>query len=62
VARDLDVLDLEVGDRGLEMRVPVHQPLAAIDQALVVHVDEDLDDGVVEIAVLALGRPGRRTW
>jgi hypothetical protein len=58
VAPDIDVLDLQVRDRRLEMRVPVHQPLAAVDEALLVHVDEDLDDGVVEIAVLALGRAG----
>jgi hypothetical protein len=29
MAVDLDVLDFEVGDRGLELRVPVDQPLAA---------------------------------
>ena len=33
LAVDLDVLDLEVGDRGLEARVPVHQALGAVDQA-----------------------------
>ena len=38
------------------MGVPVHQPLAAVDQALVVHLDEDADHGVVEIAVLARRR------
>ena len=59
VAVDLDVLDLEIGDRGLEMRVPVHQPLAPVDQPLAVHVDEDPDDGVVEVALLARGRAGR---
>ena len=58
MARDFDVLDLEIGDRGLEMRVPVDQPLAAIDQPLVVHIDEDLDHGVVEIALFAVGAPG----
>ena len=41
------------------MGVPIHQPLAAIDQALLVHVHEDLDDGIVEIALLAGGRIGR---
>ena len=34
------------------MRVPVHQTLAAIDQALVVHFHKDLDHGIVEIPVL----------
>src|SRR5690606_37530493 len=33
---------LPISDRGLELRVPVHQPLVAVDQALVVEVDEDL--------------------
>ncbi len=56
VAWRLDILDLEVGDRGLEMRVPVHQPLAAVDQTLAIHLDEDLDDRVVEIALFALRR------
>ena len=59
MAVDLDVLDLEVGNRGLEMRIPVDQPLAAIDQPLVVHVDKDLDDRVVEIAFLARRGSGR---
>ena len=55
VARNLDILDLEIADCGFEFRVPVHQPLAAIDEALVVKLDKDLDDGVVEIALFALG-------
>ena len=50
VALVLDLLDLEVGDRGLEMRVPVDQPLAAEDQAAVVEVDEGLEHRVVEAA------------
>ncbi len=50
------VLDLEVGNRRLEMRIPVDQSLAAGDQALVEHVDEDLDDGVVVGAILPCGR------
>ena len=49
VACDLDILYLKVGDRGFKMRIPVHQPLAAVDQTLVVHLNKDLDDGVVEI-------------
>ena len=47
----LDLLDLEVGDRGLEVRVPVDQALAAEDQAAVVEVDEDLQHRVVEARV-----------
>ena len=36
------LLDLEVGNRRLEMRVPVHQPLVAIDQPVFVELHEDL--------------------
>ena len=39
----LVVVHLEVGDRRLQDRVPVHQPLAPVDQALVVEAHEDLD-------------------
>ncbi len=42
VALHLDLLDLEVRDRGLELRVPVHEALVAVDQALRVQIDEDL--------------------
>ncbi len=58
LAVDLAAFDLEVRNRGLEMRVPVDQPLAAIDQPLVVHVDKDPDHRVVEIALFARGRAG----
>ncbi len=33
--------NLEVGDGGMQCRVPVDQPLTAIDQALVVESNED---------------------
>ena len=33
LALDVAGLDLEVADRGLELRVPVHQPLVAVDAA-----------------------------
>ena len=36
--------DLEVGDRGLQHRVPVDQALAAVDQALFVQAHEGLGD------------------
>jgi hypothetical protein len=56
------VLDLEVGDGGEQHRVPVHQPLAAVDQALLVERDEGVgDDGrepLVHGEVLVL--PGHR--
>ena len=38
---DVGVLDLEVGDRGLQHRRPVHQPLGLIDQPRVVEALED---------------------
>ena len=41
----LDLQNLEIRDRGLEFRVPIHQPLGAVDQALLVQPDEDLEDG-----------------
>ena len=56
MAGRLEVLDLKVRNRRFEMRVPVDQPLAAIDQALVIHLHKDLDDGVVEIALVARRR------
>ena len=42
LAFDLD--DLEVGDRGLELRVPVDQPLGLVDQPLAVQLHEHLGD------------------
>ncbi len=44
VAVDLALLDLQIGDGGLELRIPVHQPLVAIDQLLLVQGDEHLAD------------------
>ena len=41
----LALLDLEVGDGGQQFRVPVDQPLVAIDQPVAVHLDKNLDDG-----------------
>src|SRR5688572_16710692 len=37
-------VDLEVGHRGTEHRVPVDQPLASIDETLFVQLDEDFHD------------------
>ena len=51
VALFLDLLDLEVGDGGFEVRVPVDQALAAVDEAAVVEVDEDLQHRVVKTLV-----------
>ena len=46
VAGHFAVLDLEVADRGLQCGVPVDQPLAAVDQALLVHPHKGFGDGV----------------
>jgi hypothetical protein len=38
MAGDFLVLDLEVGNRGLEFRVPVDQPLVLVDQPFLVEL------------------------
>ncbi len=40
VTFDLDLLHLEVGDGGLELGVPIDQPLVLVDEALAVERDE----------------------
>ena len=37
--------DLQVRHRGLQLAVPVDQPLVAVDQTLLMEIDEGLDDG-----------------
>ena len=37
----LHAFDFQVGDRGFQYRVPVHQPLAAVDQVFLVEFHED---------------------
>ena len=58
-ALDLDLLHFEVGDRGLEFRVPIDEALVLVDQVLLVEIDEDLDDGLRQALVHgeALARP-----
>ena len=46
VAVGLAVLDFEIGNRRLELRIPVNEPLAAIDQAFLVERDEDFQNGL----------------
>ena len=55
----LDLLHFEIGDRGLKFRVPVDQPLVAIDQPLAVELHEYLRDGFRQALVEreALARP-----
>ena len=50
-ALDLVGLDLKVRDRGLQLRVPVDQPLVAVDQPAVVEIDENLHHGAGEVRV-----------
>ncbi len=52
-------LDLEVGDRRMELGIPVDEPLVAIDQPLAVEIDEDLAHRMAEALVHgeALARP-----
>ena len=47
----LDLLDLEVGDRGLELGVPVDEPLVLVDELGVVEIDEDLEHGLRQTLV-----------
>ena len=62
VAGDFGVFDLEIGDRRVEYRIPVDQPLAAIDQALVVEGHEGIAHGFRQAVVHGetLARPVHR--
>ena len=44
-------LDFQVGHGGLQLRVPVHQALAAVDQALLVQAHEGLSDDAAQLVV-----------
>ena len=43
---DLARLDLEIADRGAKARIPVHQPLVAVQQPLFVQVHEHFEHGL----------------
>ena len=62
VTVDLLLFDLKVGNRGLELGVPVHQPLVLVDQALAVELDEGGFDRLAQPLIHgeALARPIRR--
>ena len=45
------VLDFEIRDSRLELRVPVHQPLVAIEQPFIVELHEHFRDGLIEPCV-----------
>ena len=59
LAFDLTRLDFKIRDCRLEMRVPVDQPLVAIDQPVIIEIDEDLAHSfnhlIVGVAMLAHG-------
>ena len=59
VALGLDLHHLEIGDRGLQLRVPVDQPLVLVDQPLAIELDEHLEHGARQPLVHgeALARP-----
>ena len=50
-ALDLDLLHFEIGNRGEQFRIPVHQPLVLVDQPFAVQFDEHLDDGARQALV-----------
>ena len=51
IAVDLDLLDLEVGNRGEQLGVPVDQPLVLVDQPLLVERDEHFEHGLGQALV-----------
>ena len=48
MALDLGLHDLEIGNRGMQLGVPVDQPLVLVDQPLLVQRHEDLDYGAAQ--------------
>ena len=50
-ALDFFLLDFEVRDGGLKVWVPVHEPLVAVDEALIVEVYENLADRFLHLVV-----------
>ncbi len=51
MAFDLDLVDLEVGDRGQELRVPIDEALVLIDEAGAIEIDEHLAHGARQTLV-----------
>jgi hypothetical protein len=49
VAVGFDVLDLKVGNRRFELRIPVDQPLVLVDQAFLVEINEDLQHRIRQV-------------
>ncbi len=44
-AVNLARFNLKVADRGFQARVPIDQPFVAVEQALIIQVNEHLNDG-----------------
>jgi hypothetical protein len=59
VTLHLDLLHLEIGDGGEELRVPVHKALVLVDEPVAIELDEHLQDGPRQALVHgeALARP-----
>jgi hypothetical protein len=69
MALHLAGFDLEIRNRGLQLGVPVDQPLVAIDQPLIVEIDEDLDHRRLKCGSMvncsrlqSIEQPRRRSW
>ena len=45
-ALDLDLLHFEIGNRGEQLRIPIHQPLVFVDQLVAIKLHEDLEHGL----------------
>ncbi len=63
VARFFDILDFQIRNRGLEMRVPVDEALALVDQPFVVEINKGLHDSLVHVWAVFMADAGiaRRT-
>ena len=51
VTLDLDLLHFEIGDRGQQLRIPVHKALVLVDQTLAMQLNEHLHDGLGQALV-----------
>ena len=56
MARNFDIFDLKIRNRRFEMRIPIDQALATIDQTFVIHFNKDLDHRIMEISALVVWR------
>ena len=49
---DFDIFDFKVRNGGFKMGVPIDQTLSAINEAFVVHLNKDLQHGIMKVAGL----------